>query len=83
MSKQQYEGIVLIINSNNKIISKIPCTHIERCYELAKFEIPLKYRMLITDQDFERGLKEFGYTNITYFTDKRSGYRIGLIRLIC
>jgi hypothetical protein len=83
MSKQQYEGIVLIINSNNKIISKIPCTTLERCYELAKFEIPLKYRMLITDQEFERGLREFNYTNITYFRDERSGYRIGLIKLIC
>jgi len=83
MSKQQYEGIVLIINSNNKIISKIPCTTLERCYELAKFEIPLKYHMLITEQEFERRLKEFNYTNITYFRDERSGYRIGLIRLIC
>jgi hypothetical protein len=83
MSAKQYEGIVLIINSNNKIISKIPCIRIERCYELAKFEIPLKYRMLITNKEFERGMKEFNYTNITYFRDERNGYRIGLIRLKC
>ena len=82
MFKQQYEGFVLIIKPNNKIISRIPCTTLERCYELAKFEIPLRYHMLITDQEFERGLKEFNYTNITYFRDERSGYRIGLIRLI-
>jgi len=83
MCKQQYEGFVLIIKPNNKIISRIPCTTIERCYELAKFEIPLRYHMLITDHEFERGLKEFNYTNITYFRDERSGYRIGLVRLIC
>jgi|YNPMSStandDraft_2_1061718.scaffolds.fasta_scaffold01552_12 hypothetical protein len=83
MFKQQYEGFVLIIKPNNKIISRIPCTTLERCYELAKFEIPLKYHMLITEQEFERRLKEFNYTNITYFRDERSGYRIGLIRLIC
>ena len=83
MPNQQHEGIVLIINSNNKIISRIPCTSIERCYELAQFEIPLRYRMLITNQELERGLKEFKYNNITYFRDERSGYRIGLIRLIC
>jgi hypothetical protein len=83
MTKQQYEAFVLIVSPNNKIISKIPCTNIERCCELVKFEIPLKYRMLISDQEFERCIKEFNYTNITYFRDQRSGYRIGLIRLIC
>ncbi len=83
MSKQQYEGIVLIVNPSNRIISKIPCTKIERCYELVKFEIPLKYRMLITGQEFERGMKEFSYSNIAYFKDEHSGYRIGLIRMIC
>lgn len=59
VNDQKYEGIVLIIKSGNKIISKIPCTNIQRCYELCKFGMPLKYHMLINEQEFERGLKKF------------------------
>jgi len=83
MLEQKYEGVVLLINPNNKIVSRIPCTTIERCYELVRFEIPLRYHMLINDQEFERGIKEFNYNNIAYFRDERSGYRIGLLRLKC
>ncbi len=83
MPKKDYEYLVLIVNPNNKIITKIPCKNIERCYELIKFEIPLRYNMFITQAEFDRGVKEFGYTNITYFQDAYSKYRLGLIRIQC
>jgi len=82
MSNQDYKYLVLIINPSNKIITKIPCKTIERCYELIKFEIPLRYNMLITQDEFDRGVKEFNYTNITYFKDVYSSYRLGLIKIL-
>jgi len=83
MLSQDYKYIVLIINSNNKIITKIPCKTIERCYELIKFEIPLRYNMSITQDEFDRGVKEFNYTNIGYFKDSHSNYRLGLLKIQC
>jgi hypothetical protein len=83
MLNQDYKYLVLIINPDKKIITKIPCRTIERCYELIRVEIPLRYNMLITQDEFDRGLKEFNYTNITYFKDFYSGYRLGLIKIQC
>jgi len=83
MLNKDYKYLVLIINPNNKIITKIPCKNIERCYELIKFEIPLRYNMFINQDEFDRGMKEFNYTNIAYFKDANSNYRLGLIRIQC
>ena len=80
MLTQDYKYIVLIINPNNKILTRIPCTTIERCCELIKFEIPLRYNMFISQDEFDRGVKEFNYTNVAYFRDDYSNYRLGLIK---
>jgi hypothetical protein len=80
---QDYRCLVLLIHPDNRIITRIPCKTIERGYELIKFEIPLRYNMFITQDEFDRGVKEFTYTNIAYFKDFYSKYRLGLIRLQC
>jgi hypothetical protein len=83
MLSENYEYMVLLISPDNKIILRIPCRTAERCYELIKAEIPLHYNMLITNEEFNRGVREFNYTNIAYFKDANRGYRIGLFRKQC